>query len=194
MTMAIGKQYKGRLVQMLVSELANEGEKAIKEAYKTRGYTNRLYNLHDSYGSAVYVDGVLDKSTIRYIDPEMSKSGLSMGWVWKKGRSMPDFRGNRRMKDDEILMNGREEVMDFLQHYSAPRGTVCLVVVAAMFYATILESGMGRLKRKYAVISNARTTLETVLKEYGGKGKIDRIFKYRDLSKPTTIKDKSWKQ
>lgn len=181
MTMA-RKDYKGYCVQMLVSALADEGLYAISQAYEKRGYTNRLYNLHDSYGSAVYVDGVLDKSTIRYIDPEMSK----------KGRSMPDFRGNRRLEGDEIIMNGREEVMDFFQHYSAPRGEICLVIVAAMFYASILEHGQGSLKRKYAVISGAKTTLNTVQKTYGGS--IERVYKDRDTSIPTTIKNKTWKQ
>lgn len=186
------KEFSGYCVQMLVSALADEGLYAISQAYEKRGYTNRLYNLHDSYGSAVFVDGVLDRSTIRYIDPEMSKKGLSMGWVWTKGRSMPDFRGNRRLEGDEITMNGREEVMDFFQHYSAPRGEICLVIVAAMFYASILEHGQGSLKRKYAVISGAKTTLNTVQKTYGGS--IERVYKDRDTSIPTTIKNKTWKQ
>ncbi|MGN0929348.1 MAG: hypothetical protein ACI4N3_01775 [Alphaproteobacteria bacterium] len=190
--MALGKKFKGELIRSLVNILAEKGQVAIENAYKYRGYTNRLYNLHDSYGSAVYVDGILDKNTIRYLDPEMSKKGLSMGWVWTKGRSMPDFRGNRRLEGDEILMNGREEVMDFFQHYSAPKGTICLVIVAAMFYASILEQGGGRLKRKYAVISDGKNELNKLAYEFGGS--VERINKFRDFNRMTTIKNKTWKQ
>lgn len=193
--MAIKNKYKGELVQSLVSLLTEDGARAIEYAYVKRGYTNRLYNLHDSYGSAVYVDGVLDKSTLRYLNPEMRKSGRNFGWVWTKGRSMPDFRGERRLEGDELEMKGRDEVMDFFEQYKAPKGTICLVVVAAMFYASILEQGGGNLKRKYAVISGAKTTLSNTFAFQNGLGTIERLpAMSRLLNVPSTIKNQSWKQ
>ena len=47
------------LIRRLIDELAEDGRKAIQTAYENRDFTNRTYNLHDSYGSAVYYNGVL---------------------------------------------------------------------------------------------------------------------------------------
>ena len=191
-------KFDGRLMRMLIDDLALTGKEAIANAYGRRGFKNQLYNLHDSYASAVYVDGRLDKSTIYYVGDEMSKRTRSApkkqrsNWIWKKGRSMPDFRGERRLPGDEIMISGREEAMDFLQHYSdAPRGTICLVVVAAMFYASILESGRG-LRNSYAVIRGALPLLQDTALRY--RGSVTRINKYRDMSKPPTIKNQTWKK
>ena len=63
----------GVLIKALISQLANDGEKSIREAYEGREFTNRTYNLHDSYGSAVYYNGTLVKSSIRYVGAEMAE-------------------------------------------------------------------------------------------------------------------------
>ena len=55
---------KNRFVQALIAELARDGEDAIHDAYNNRDWNNRTFNLHDSYGSAVYLNGRLVKSTV----------------------------------------------------------------------------------------------------------------------------------
>lgn len=187
---------KSEFVNRLIDQLARDGEQAIHDAYYGRDFNNRTYNLHDSYGSAVYYNGVLVKSSVRYLGGEVAKQGLSQGWVWNKGRSMPDFRGgsnNRRLPGDEVLMRGRDEVMDFFSHHKpANKKGLDLVIVAAMFYADILESGKGKLKRKYKVISEGEDYMKDVAKRF--KGTLSKFVKPRDLSIMTTIKDKSWAQ
>ena len=181
---------RGVFLNRLIEELARDGEEAIHDAYYNRDWNNRTYNLHDSYGSAVYYNGTLVKSSIRYIGQEMAKSGLNVGWVWTKGRSMPDYRGNRRLPGDEVEMRGREEVMDFFSHYQAAKKGIELVIVACMFYANILEDGVGKMKRKYHVISTAKSTMDEIAAKY--KGEVKEISEYRDMKQMTTIKNKSW--
>ena len=176
---------KKKLVERLVDELTVEGEKAIKAAYGSRGFKNRLYNLHDSYASAVYSYGQLVKKSIRYVGTEMSRKGLSMGWSYKGKRSMPDRKGIRYLGGDEMLMSGREEAMDFLSQYTPTSDGVTLVIVAAMFYTTFLE------KRNFRVISGARSIMEDIAGRY--RGTYQEIQLGRVRSVPHSIKGKSWK-
>lgn len=190
--MARQKSLKDLYVERLIRQLTIEGEQAILEAYNKRTFTNRKYNLHDSYASAVYAHGRLIKSSVRYVGQEMSKSGLPMGWVWNKARSMPDFRGDRRYPGDEVQMNGREEAMDFLSQYTPRKGGVTLIIIAAMFYASILESGGGNLKHKYRVISDGNDIMRRIADKYHGV--FETVQTSRLLDMMPTIKDKSWKQ
>ena len=64
---------RNKYIDNLISQLARDGEQALHDAYYGRGFNNRTYNLHDSYGSAVYYNGVLVNSSIRYIGAEMAK-------------------------------------------------------------------------------------------------------------------------
>ena len=50
-----------------VQKLAKLGYDAIMYAYNRKGFEHKTRNLHDSYGSAVYVNGNLIESSIRYI-------------------------------------------------------------------------------------------------------------------------------
>ena len=128
----------------VISFLAMIGEKSIQEAYQTRGFTNRTYNLKDSYGSAVYYNGALLDTTIRYIGP-------------------PEAKTKRHGK------SGREEVNKFFRDYSPKSNGYDIVVIATMPYAGELELGGGRLKRKYHVMAGARELLERVAAKYGAK-------------------------
>lgn len=181
---------KNRFVQALIAELARDGEAAIHDAYNNRDWNNRTFNLHDSYGSAVYLNGRLVKSTVRYVGQELAQEGLSVGWKWDKPRSMPDYRGERRLTGDEVQMRGREEVMDFFSKYKPQGRGLELVIVAAMYYAGYLERGAGGLKKKYKVISGATTIMERFKAKYHGQ--LDKFTKPRDIRIMTTIKDKSW--
>lgn len=186
----MAKKY-AKYIDQLIDALAEEGQTAINIAYRHRDFTNRLYNLHDSYGSAVYYNGRLVKRSIRYLGPEKRiRSIEGTGWQWTKARSMPDFRGTRYLPGDQIDMSGREEVMDFFSQYTPPAKGMQLVVVAAMWYASVLESGGGNLKRKWRVISTAMTKMQEIAQKVGGK--VSQIQTGRVLSQPPTIKDSSW--
>lgn len=174
----------------LIDQLAKDGEIAIQTAYNRRDFTNRTYNLHDSYGSAVYHNGRLLKKTIRYVGPEQATTGLNQGRVWNKGRSMPNYKGERRFKGDEVEMRGREEVMDFFSQYTPQGRGLELVIVAAMFYASFLEDGAGNMKRKYKVISGGATAMQELAVKYNGMLKNVRLGRVRKVM--TSIKDKSW--
>lgn len=184
--------YKRFLRDKLINELTNDGHRAIQVAYQNRDFRNQLWNLYDSYGSAVYEKGRLIKHTVRYLgNQEQSRSGRSMGWTWKGGRTMPTRTGQRYHTGDEIQMNGRDEVIDFFQQYRPQHKTgIQLVIVAAMFYANILESGVGKIKRKIKVISGARDAMEDIAKKYGGT--FFDIETGRVLSIMPTPKDKTW--
>ena len=69
----MAKKNANVFLDKLINDLTWQGEKAIRVAYRRRDFTNRLYNLRDSYGSAVYYNGRLLKHTIRYLGPEMGK-------------------------------------------------------------------------------------------------------------------------
>ena len=143
----------GVLIKALISQLADDGEKAIREAYEGREFTNRTYNLHDSYGSAVYYNGTLVKSSIRYVGAEMAE-------------------------EDERY--GRNEVNDFFANYRPKnRKGIDLVIVAAMFYADILEEGKGRLKRKYKVIAEGEDYMKNVATHF--RGTLSTFVKPKDL-------------
>ena len=143
----------GVLIKALISQLADDGEKAIREAYEGREFTNRTYNLHDSYGSAVYYNGALVKSSIRYVGAEMAE-------------------------EDERY--GRNEVNDFFSNYRPKnRKGIDLVIVAAMFYADILEEGKGRLKRKYKVIAEGEDYMKNLATHF--RGTLSKFVKPKDL-------------
>ena len=143
----------GVLIKALISQLADDGEKAIREAYEGREFTNRTYNLHDSYGSAVYYNGTLVKSSIRYVGAEMAE-------------------------EDERY--GRNEVNDFFSNYRPKnRKGIDLVIVAAMFYADILEEGKGRLKRKYKVIAEGEDDMKKLATHF--RGTLSKFVKPKDL-------------
>lgn len=147
-----GMGIKNSFIRQLIHELASDGKTAIQEAYKTKDYQNRTYNLHDSYGSAVYYNGVLQVDTIYYLSPNSTTAKKWYG----------------------TLMKGHDELIDFLQEYQGSAKGLELVIVAAMPYASILEDALGRVKRKYKVISGARLAMEALENKYKGS-KVSRL-------------------
>lgn len=144
-------KYLEKFEQDMVRALKPLGKKALLHAYLT-GHTNaprgstvwtgsgdykwrhKLGNLHDSFASAVFVNGVLVQSSVQYIDSPISKK-----------------------KDERTGKKGRQTVKDYLNRISFGKrnNEIVLVVVAAMFYTKWLEdadSGSGR----FIVISPAR--------------------------------------
>ena len=114
--------------------LSDEGGKLIEQAVNSRDYTHRTLNLHDSYGSAVYLNGALVERSIRTLPAQATKA--------KK------YKGSN--------LKGSEEIMKYFQSYK-PKSDIELLVAAAMPYGVVLEKGGGGLRRKYKVISGINT-------------------------------------
>lgn len=159
----------GILVRGLIDALTKEGEAAIITAYNNRGFKNQTYNLHDSYGSAVYANGKVIKSTIRYLGAEQAKT---------------------THKGDSIDMRGRDEIMDFFSQYTPKTKGIELVIAAAMYYAGFLEGGTSKAFRKIEVISGATNAMRSIASKYNGR--LSDIRLGRVLYVPTTIKNKTW--
>lgn len=142
------KYLKDDIERDIVRALKPLGKKAMLHAYLT-GHTDaprppkgdssmkwrhKLGNLHDSFASAVYVNGVLVQSSVQYIANPISKK-----------------------RDPRTGKNGRQTVKDFLlkNSFGAKNNEIVLVVIAAMFYTKWLEdeyTGTGR----FIVISPAK--------------------------------------
>ena len=149
--------------QDMVQALSTLGYYAMLDAYKKHSFKHRTRNLHDSYASAVYVNGTLIKNSIRYIGGVLS-----------------------REIDPKTKKTGRQTVNDYLNShkYGSAKNEIVLVVIAAMYYAGILEQGdKSRGSRgpgaKFIVISPARkyidqhwwTAVYKVYDKYGIKDK-----------------------
>lgn len=141
----------------VIERLANEGQMIIEDAYYSRDWNNRTYNLRDSFVSAVFVNGRLadngykvgDKTikvdTVRYIGPEFSKTEINYG----------------EDEDGGFAIKGRTEAENFIKSYASKHTRskgIQLVVAATMYYASILES------KGYHVISEINTSAEEALR------------------------------
>lgn len=165
---------RNSIKEEIVQQLATEGEKIITTAYNRRKWKNDTYNLHDSYGSAVYVDGVLRKSTKKFVgspladasrnDKEIGDFGSERTRA-QRGSSHAEYgrTGDKRyLTGDTILAYGRDEINKFLNNYKpVTKDGIELVVAVVMYYAKILESG------KYQVISSAVTSLNSIANRLG---------------------------
>ena len=130
--------------QDMVSALSTLGYYAMMDAYSKRGFKHRTRNLHDSYASAVYVNGNLIESSIRYVGGVLS-----------------------RKVDKRTKKTGRQTVYEYLhtRKFGQSSNEIILVVIAAMYYAGILEGGESNMSPvgvgdKYIVISPARTYID----------------------------------
>lgn len=122
-------------------------------------WQHRSFNLHDSFASAVYVGGKI--ASVEYLGSQ---------------------RSNKR--DKKTGKTGRTTVDDYLtsHRFGISNNEIVLVVVAAMFYAGILEKGgnsnLGP-QDKFLVVSPAEeyiklnydSAIAPVLRKYGIKGK-----------------------
>ena len=133
-------------IDKFVDMLADEGGKLILQAVNSRDYTHRTMNLHDSYGSAVYLNGKL-----------VEKSVMLLGSKATKAKS---YKGSK--------LKGSEEIMKYFRSYK-PKSEIELVVAAAMPYGVVLEKGSDGLKHKYKVISGINTEVDNLAKRLNAK-------------------------
>ena len=122
-----------------IKVLATVGWKAAYSAYKAKTFKNRTFNLHDSYGSAVYVNGTLIEDSIKYANRSRSKK--------------------RSTRNTHLGATGREALDRYFRrnHFGGKNTEIVLVVVAAMWYADILQ------KKGYMVIKGV--AYQTIAKE-----------------------------
>jgi hypothetical protein len=121
-------------------------KRVVEEAIRTSEFTSRTGNLEDSYGAALYYDGVFLEETLYYKEPT---SIVPKRW---KGS----------------LVKGHEEMMNYFMSFKPVKKGFTLVLVAAMPYGEILERGGGNLKRKYKVIVGANGLMRRLASEYDG--------------------------
>lgn len=133
-------------INKIVDMLATEGGKLITQAVNSRDYTHRTLNLHDSYGSAVYLNGALVERSVRTLPAQATKA--------------------KKYKGNEI--RGAEEIVKYFRSYK-PKSEIELVVAAAMPYGVVLEKGGGGLRRKYKVISGINTEVTALAAKLNAK-------------------------
>ncbi|MBQ2284920.1 MAG: hypothetical protein II244_04575 [Clostridia bacterium] len=172
----ISKSLLSNIQKDMVDALATLGYKAMADAYAKRTFKHRTRNLHDSYGSAVYYDGKVVLSSIKYF-----------GGIYSRGA------------DPRTKKTGRETLNNYFRTHSfgATRHEIVLVVVAAMYYAGILENANKNMLARgpgdrYIVISPAheyinthyQSALQKVYQKYGIKEKpVTRVIKGEKLSR-----------
>lgn len=141
----MAKTLKQQATEQLISQLANEGDRILRQCVEQRDYIHRTYNLYDSYGYGVYVKGRLMRRGFLQRSPQASDP---REWYGENVR-------------------GREEILEFLTSGYKPSQNIELVIAAAMPYASVLESGKG-LRHKYKVISMSNDMLRDISQKYNG--------------------------
>lgn len=169
------KEVADEFTRDMVKALSVLGYNAMMDAYKQRTFKHRTRNLHDSYGSAVYVNGVIVESSIRYLGGILS-----------------------RKTDHKTKKTGRQTLNDYLHrvHFGEKNQEIVLVVAAAMYYAGILEAGdKSRGSRgpgsKYIVISPARSYINSHMEE--AVMKVYKKWGLRERPKARVIKGENIK-
>lgn len=186
----IGEQIKDALTRDLVNACARLGYKAAMDAYRNHTYQHRTYALHDSYGSAVYLDGKLIPETIRYVNRSRQTKTDNRGW--RGSRNPEDARG-------EDYNTGRKALKAYLEN--PPRMTrrnkgITILVVAAQWYAMMLE-GKGYTVLDPRTVSSSMTynfdaIIGPVLDKYGMKKFAPKLR--RDLGVDQFfIQDQDWR-
>lgn len=141
------KSLKQQATEQIVAQLANEGDRILRQCVEQRDYIHRSYNLYDSYGYGVYISGKLQRYGFLQNSPQATEPRK---WYGENVR-------------------GREEILEFLKSEHKPSNdAIELVIAAAMPYAKVLESGGGGIKHKYKVISMSYDMLKDIAPKYGG--------------------------
>lgn len=141
----------------MIEALTELGHKAAIEAYKDaryngKAYVDRTFNLNNSYGSAVYVNGDLIEDSIRYVNEGTSRSA------------------------DERAPSGYSTGAEALRTYFKSAFVVrkmdnyTVLVAAAMWYASMVEKGYTVLqydKAKQYMATHYQSVVAPILKKYG---------------------------
>lgn len=145
-----------KFVTDVVNALKTLGYYAMLDAYKKREFKHRTRNLHDSYGSAVFVNGRLWLNSKRYL-----------GGIYS------------RKVDPNTKKTGRETLDEFFNtaKIEGKKDEAVLVVVAAMYYAEYLED--GTYGGKYKLLSPPIQVI-SVAQDYIQKNYWSALYKVYD--------------
>lgn len=133
--------YKDFFINRVLDALEKEGRRILQECVDEREYQHDTYNLFDSYGYGIYVDGALKR-----------KGFLSASRTAEKPKKWYENKD----------VWGRGQIEYFLnQEYQAGK-SIEMVIVAAMPYAEVLENASGGQTRKYRVISMSYDKLKSL--------------------------------
>lgn len=146
MKTAYGKQLQAEALNRLEAE----GKRIIQECVDERTYEHQTYNLYDSYGYGIYVNGTLTR--FGYLSTAPLATGKPLG-----GDSNDEY--------------GRVEIRTFLAQEFVPSSKgIDMVIAAAMPYAEILEEGhpTSNQRKKFKVISMAFDKLKAVSGQFKG--------------------------
>ena len=130
----IGGQIKDALIRDLVTACTTLGYYAGLDAYRNHSYKHRTYALHDSYASAVYLDGLLVEDSIRYINRSRQRKGDSRAW---RGSKTPEPK--KSLGIWILWQTQLKTTLKKIEKLERKKG-ISIVVVAAQWYASMVES------------------------------------------------------
>lgn len=187
----IGGEIKDAVTRDLINACASLGYKAGMDAYRNHSYKHRTHALHDSYGSAVYLNGILQPETIRYINRSRQTKKDTRSW---RGSKNPETTNPW-----DFGYFGRDSLKHYFEDNSKIRKKkgISIVVVAAQWYASIVESKGYKVLDPRTVASSLTYNFDSivgpVLDKYGLKNLA--IDLKRELGQDQFyIQDKDWKQ
>lgn len=126
----------------VIENLELAGKDIIKTAFEKANFNkNRTQNLRDSYAWAVFCDGKLISKGFESVDPQAKKS----------------------IKSGGTYHNGRNLAIESINSHVPTSTGFELYIVAAIFYANILEAS-----GKFHVISSANSDIDQLAEDWGG--------------------------
>lgn len=142
-------------------ELSLLCEELVKNAFKTATFDEQTGNLADSFGAAVYEDGVLLEDTMAYRTRQATVSKIY------------------KTKEETKTISGQETMKEYFRSYKPKGKGFAIVLVAGMPYAEVLERGRSKdgkvqLKQKYKVISGAYSVMNDIAKHFQQSGVLGR--------------------
>lgn len=187
----IGEQIKDALTRDLVAACATLGYHAGLDAYRNHSYKHRTFALHDSYASAVYLNGMLVETSIRYINRSRQKKGDTRAW---RGSKNPETKNPW-----EFGYYGRDSVKNYFQENkkNRKRNGISIVVIAAQWYASIVEGNGYTVLNPRTVASSVTYRFDSyitpILQKYGLK-KFAIELKRELGSDQFYIQDQKWRK
>lgn len=130
-------------INRMADDLLKAGKRIVHEAIETRTYEHDTFNLHDSYGAAVFYNGKIIRE---YYPPQKATEP--------------------QLTDDGLYVYGSDDIKEYFRIEYVPEQGLELAVVASMWYGTELEKGKRPLKRKYKVISQIYSEMVELQKKY----------------------------
>lgn len=178
--MARGKQgvYAQYLQMEFLDYLEEECRRLLEKAIETSTFQNRTYNLYDSYGYGIFLNGSLKRTNATFI----KEGDVVLGAV---GAGLRPNKATKPRKwyNDEIWGRGLLDMTfdgDSGYNPGSKRGGYVIVLAATMPYAVVLEQGgyqdgSVRYKKKYHVISQIVSDCEDIGKSLCGKSLVSHV-------------------